>query len=163
MCSRCHLDTYRDPALLAAELSLGALNMFRDHRKYVLSCLGFGWAYIYEDLNGDSAPLSKWKKAVEPELLDGLDWDELRKTGVVVDDAQFPELRRRVHRYRELIYREADSDTRAAVLKGWFRFWVEDYDLLESLYHWLGQQIARLERDPELVLNYVLERDPYRV
>ncbi|AEO63750.1 uncharacterized protein THITE_2085263 [Thermothielavioides terrestris NRRL 8126] len=162
LCNHCHLKTHRDPSLLAGQLAAAALDMLRSDRRWALFRLGFGWKFIYRDFNDNNALLGRWK-VVEPEILAGLRWRNPREHDPEIEEADFDHLRRRLHRYRELIYNEVDPDTREAALQNWFRLWVEDYDLYEGMYHWLSQQIARIESDPHLVLNYVLERNPYRI
>ncbi|KAG7285702.1 hypothetical protein NEMBOFW57_007995 [Staphylotrichum longicolle] len=129
-----------------------------------LSRLAFGWRLISRDFDAQSSdsPLAK-HKAVGAEILDGLKWADARKKRIIVGESDLPDLRRRFERYKDFIQNEVDPGTRSGLLQSWFGHWVEDYDLIENKYHWLGQQIARLESDPNLVLNYVLERDPYRV
>jgi hypothetical protein len=133
----------------------------------VLEMLGFGWRILNQDFNGTSgwtARLADYK-SVGAEILNGLHWaesdGEYRKEGIVFDESDFPHLRRRLHRYRDFIFHEVDESTRDKVMQQWFRLWVEDYDLLEGKYHWLQEQIDRVEGDPNLVLDYVLARDPY--
>ncbi|KAJ4288792.1 hypothetical protein N0V88_007328 [Collariella sp. IMI 366227] len=75
------------------------------------------------------------------ELLDGLKWVH-SKQSIDFGEEDFPDLRRRVHRYRQFIYNEVDATTRGRALQSWFKMWVEDYDLYEAKYHWLKQQIA---------------------
>lgn len=164
LCNRCHLATHQDPDLLARELSDGALGMLRHDREQTLSRLAFGWRLISRDFDAQSSdsPLAK-HKAVGAEILDGLKWAHGRKNRIIVGESDLPDLRRRFERYKDFIQNEVDPGTRSGLLQSWFGHWVEDYDLIENKYHWLGQQIARLESDPNLVLNYVLERDPYRV
>ena len=164
LCNRCHLEAYEDPALLARELSAGALEMLRSDQKLMLYHLEFGWRLVDRDFNaqGTNSPLAKYA-AVGDEILDGLKWTNASRDSIVVDESELPDLRRRFVRYRNFIRNEVDPETRAGLLQSWFGLWVEDYDLFESKYRWLGRQIARLESDPNLVLNYVLERDPYRV
>ncbi len=164
LCNRCHLQTHQDPALLADELSAGALQMLRDHRRDILGHLGFGWRLVSRDFDSAqrSSPLFAEYAAVGREVLDGFTWISPDR-GIVVEEADLPDLRRRFSRYKQFIYHEIDTETRAVVLQSWLKLWVEDYGLREDMYHWISKQIERLESDPALVLRYVLERDPYRV
>jgi hypothetical protein len=167
LCNDCILKTQQTPTLLAQDLSSAVVRMLRGDRAGVLEMLGFGWRILNQDFNGTSgwtARLADYK-SVGAEILNGLHWaesdGEYRKEGIVFDESDFPHLRRRLHRYRDFIFHEVDESTRDKVMQQWFRLWVEDYDLLEGKYHWLQEQIDRVEGDPNLVLDYVLARDPY--
>jgi hypothetical protein len=166
ICNRCHLETRRDPDLLAQELSAGALTMFREHRDYVLSQLQFGWRFIYDDFNNakNAATSLAEHKALADEILGGLKWLGRRRTSVALAPSNLPDLRRRFELYKDFIYSDkVDPDKRAEILQSWFKLWVEDYEKAEQMYYWLSKQIAWLEGDANAVLNYVLERDPYRI
>jgi hypothetical protein len=160
LCNSCHLQKHGDPARLARELSAGALKMLQDQRQNTLSNLAFGWKFIHDDLH--STRLAEYK-GVQEEILGGLRWADSTGHNLDIDESDLPHLRRRFERYRDFVYNDVDSKTRQRFMQSWFLLWVEDYDLLEGLYNWLSQQIARLESDPNLVLNYVLERDPYQL
>ncbi|KAK4150426.1 hypothetical protein C8A00DRAFT_18034 [Chaetomidium leptoderma] len=165
LCNRCHLAAHQDPDLLAQELTMGALEMFRDDRDDTLHQLKFGWPLIHRDFNDSgnpNPPLAKFK-AVGAEILSGLRWTSSTKQDIIIEDSDLPDLGRRFQRYREFIDHEVDSETRWRVLQSWFKLWFEDYDLYEKRYHWLNKQIAWLESDVKIVLNYVLKRDPYRI
>ncbi|KAK4236796.1 hypothetical protein C8A03DRAFT_45252 [Achaetomium macrosporum] len=162
LCNRCHLDTYQDSALLAQELTNGAMMTVDLQRRHALSCLIFGWPFIEQDFLGVKGPLSKYQ-AVRDEILGGLPLAELREAKVVLKLEELPDYRRRLQRYREFISKEVDEKTRAEIMQSWFKLWVEDYELIEGMYRWLNEQTAKLAADPYLVLNYVLEKGPYRI
>ncbi|KAK4119086.1 hypothetical protein N657DRAFT_582486 [Parathielavia appendiculata] len=172
ICNRCYLESGGGSARLARELSAGALAMFQEHRREIGGQLRFGWDYIYNDFNNAANVVTSLAefKAIGNEILDGLEWvTEVNGYG---DRRRFPDLeksdlldlRRRFERYREFIYDDkVDSGRREEILKSWFKLWVEDYDKFEGMYIWLGKQIAWLESEPNAVLDYVLERDPYQI
>jgi hypothetical protein len=166
LCNDCHIKTHRDPSLLAQELSSVALAKLRGYRSTMAYYLGFGWRLINRDFNGARSAgnglLNKYKP-VGNEILNGLQWVDSRKKGIVLDEHDLPDLRHRFERYRHLVYNEVDSGTRSEILRGWFPLWVEEYYLIEGMYSWLGKQIAWLESDPNAVLDYVLKNDPHRI
>jgi hypothetical protein len=159
LCNSCHLETHGDPARLARELCAGALEMLQDRRENTLTNLAFGWKFVHDDLHNTS--LAEYK-GLQEEVLGGLRWKDLAGRYLDIGESDLPHLRRRFELYREFLYNKVDFKTREQLMQSWFLLWVEDYDLLEGLYDWLSQQIARLESDTSRVLKYVLERDPYR-
>ncbi|KAK4097739.1 hypothetical protein N658DRAFT_266372 [Parathielavia hyrcaniae] len=171
ICNRCHLERYQDPSRLARELSAWALAMFREHRSKLHNQLGFGWSYIYHDFVHPIHAFGMFDEIsdIGYEIIAGLKWDSAdkvygNKRPLLFDESDLPELRRRFERYRELIYSDkVDRETREELLQSWFKFWVEDYDKIEEMYRWLGKQIAWLESEPNAVLDFVLEHDPYRI
>ncbi|KAL2133215.1 hypothetical protein VTI74DRAFT_2724 [Chaetomium olivicolor] len=166
ICNHCYLDSHKDATQLAQELAEGLVKVLRERLESTRFRLGDGWTLIHEDFNSRnqnrSGPLSK-HKAFGEELLDGLKWVDPRRRGIIIEDHDLPDLRRRVHRYRQFIYNEVDAKTREQYVQKWFQIWLEDYDLCEDQYRWLKQQIALFEKNPNLILDYVLERLPYRI
>jgi hypothetical protein len=165
LCNRCHLETHKDPDLLARELSAGALKILRSCQQEALSHLEFGWKWVRRDFHGserdpNNAVLGEYA-AVGHELLDGLQWNSDRD--VVVERSNMPDLRRRLDRYKQFLYHEIRPETRSRVLQSWTKLWVEDYALTEGMYYWLSKNIECVESDPAIVLKHVLEHDPYRV
>ncbi|KAL2017430.1 hypothetical protein VTK56DRAFT_2086 [Thermocarpiscus australiensis] len=168
VCTHCRFKGDQDPSLLARELSDAALEILRGDLSSATKNLQFGWTFVWNDFiakHRRSAPLEA-HETVKTEVVDGLkmkhDPRQLHDPVLDFDESNLPDLRRRFHRFRDFLYNEVDASTRGTLLQSWYRLWVEDYDLLESEYHWLKQQIARIESDRDLVLKYVLDRDPYR-
>ncbi|KAK3901825.1 hypothetical protein C8A05DRAFT_16035 [Staphylotrichum tortipilum] len=166
LCNRCYLATPAGAATLAGKLTAAALRMLRDERES-LRCwsLGFGWALIERDFHCPYRRVAAFSNHpdVGAEILGGLRWSSWEKRNIVIQDADIPDLRRRFERYRDFLYNHVVPAAQAEVLQSWFKLWVEDYRLAEALDETLGQQIALLESDPHLVLDYILEHDPYRI
>ncbi|KAL2135480.1 hypothetical protein VTI74DRAFT_8339 [Chaetomium olivicolor] len=168
LCNGCHLRTYNDTAKLARELNEVFSIMLNHTLRSTRASLGFGWRLIHQDFNTATsqyrgALLSQYK-AIGDEILDGLQWEsETPFREALVEDSLLPDLRRRFLRYKNFIYNEVPAETRAELVQSWFQLWLEDYDLLEESYRELKRQIARFESDPNLVVNYVMEKEPYRL
>lgn len=177
LCNDCHLKTHKSLTLLTRELSAGLLNMLRADQANYFRTLGYGWSTInryFIHLNrsslnpggGFSPPdgileLAKYKSAGE-EILGGLKWANVLKDRIVYDVSNLPDLRRRLHRFRDFMNTELDEPTLAGVMdNNWFKFWVDDYELVEENYYWLQDVIDSVEGRPTLVLQHVQRRDPY--
>ncbi len=164
-CNRCCLAASGGAALLAPKLAASALRMLRDERKSLRhGNLGFGWSMIDIDFHcrRRHVPAFSEHPDLGREILGGLRWTQGQRN-IEIEDADIPDLRRRFERYTDFLYNHVDPAVQAQVLQSWFKFWVEDYHLAEARDELLGRQIALIESDPQLVLNHILENDPYRV
>lgn len=163
LCNHCYLKTHQDPSELAEGLSTVAAEMLQDSRKGIIYKLGFGWRILHQDFFGQHGAALKEYQPIGSEILDGVQWvDPDRMDAIVFEESDLPDLRRRVHRFRDFIKGVKES-TRAKVMQKWFKLWVEDYDLLEEQYHRLGRQITWIENNPTHVLDHVIQQDPYRI
>ncbi|KAL2264344.1 hypothetical protein VTK26DRAFT_6587 [Humicola hyalothermophila] len=160
LCNRCYLETHRgSESSLAEMLSAAVLTVLREDRESLIAQLGFGWGLLYRDfLSGrlQSEPVGR-------EVLGGLKWSDNPQHEVIFNEADLPDYRRRVARFRTFLQEEADERTRRKVMQAWFQLWLEDYDLLQENYYRLKRRIAWVEENPNVVLDYVTKHDPYRI
>jgi hypothetical protein len=159
LCNHCHLATYKDPGLLAKELTDGLILTIDEDRREVFGWLIAGWRLIHTDF----ITLLKDVKyqAVRDEIFDGVAVAE------DVDLTTFSEAHLRLYRLRfdrlrQFINDELDSKKRNMILQSWLKLWFEDYELIENMCRWLTiiQNIV-LRGNPLRVLNYVMEKAPY--
>ncbi len=47
-------------------------------------------------------------------------------------------------------------------MESWFKLWAEDYELNEAENFRIQDTMVRVHRDPNWLVDYVLERAPYR-
>ncbi|KAL1841766.1 hypothetical protein VTJ49DRAFT_6604 [Mycothermus thermophilus] len=159
VCVKCAVRPPRDQEAEARRVQNRILTFLRDSD--TAWRLGFGWRWVREDLNnqpdGDK---------IRTEVLDGLTLEKGRPgylDQVVVEESNIPDLRRRLLRYRDFVYNEVDEETRNELVSSWFKLWLDQYERLEEVYFLQKRLIQKLEKEPKLILNYMLERDPYYV
>ncbi|KAL2158797.1 hypothetical protein VTH06DRAFT_3989 [Thermothelomyces fergusii] len=167
LCDHCHLRTYRDPDLLAQELRSKVCSLLQDYRQTLEYYIRLGWRLLCRDFISpiwriDIPWFARYRDVVS-RILEGLQIDTNFDLSISDFDAALDDLRRRFVRYREWVYSELDQRARSKIVCSWFGVWVEDYELLHSTYRWAGEQMAWLDSHPRALLDYVLEKDPYRV
>ncbi|KAL2193043.1 hypothetical protein P885DRAFT_72525 [Corynascus similis CBS 632.67] len=163
LCNHCRLK--KDPDLLAKKVNSDAILLIKKHRSIIDWCIRLGWRLLFRDFRSPKSGLSDALlgryKDVGDKLREGL---QLENFDLKIDlNSALDDLHRRFKDYREFLYTEVDPATRSKILDGWFKPWVEDYELLESTYLWLGEQISWLENNERAVLDYLLEKDPHRI
>ncbi|KAL2182210.1 hypothetical protein L209DRAFT_102774 [Thermothelomyces heterothallicus CBS 203.75] len=167
LCDHCHLETHRDPDRLAKELYSRVRECLRDYREMMEYYIRIGWRLLCRDFYSHrSLTASPWlgkHRHVADRILEGLQIAASFDLSISHFDRALDDLRLRFERYRDWLDTELDPPTRSELMTGWFRAWVEDYELIDSTYRWASEQIAWLDSHPRAVLDYVLEKDPHRV
>lgn len=99
------------------------------------------------------------------EILTGVEFESSRTQPpiqVLINfPSELPDFRRRFERLRHLLDNKAVG--LQPLLKQYpvMRIWVEDYPLADAMYHWVCNQIAWIENNPNAALNSVLNDKRY--
>ncbi|KAJ4291294.1 hypothetical protein N0V88_006297 [Collariella sp. IMI 366227] len=171
---RCRLKADDDYATTRSrELIEGFLRMLNNSLNISRSSLVFGWKYLYHHFyvqrdNWYTGRLLQYKGFAN-DIFDGFKWEpqdsQSNMQKPFVEDSLLPDLRRRFLRYKDFIYNKVPEKTRTDVMRSVYTLqdWTDEYDSLEEDYRELKRQVDRFKSNPELVVDYVREKQPYRL
>ncbi|KAJ7197417.1 hypothetical protein GGX14DRAFT_374983 [Mycena pura] len=161
LCNRCLLARH-GRARLAEELAAFAVTFLDAESARTQYQLRFGWRLLEDTLREKTHCFSP----VFHEIIAGLPWEEAENMG---DEQKTPDfdrcdpddLRRRIVRLRVLVETEMTEERRKDFLSNpWFRSWLEQYEKNET---WDAVLKEMRSISPDALVNFVLEKDPYRV
>ncbi|KAJ7924063.1 hypothetical protein B0H13DRAFT_1979025 [Mycena leptocephala] len=166
LCNRCLLARH-GRARLAEELAAFAVTFLDAESARTQYQLRFGWRLLEETLRLGERKKKKHRfSPVFHEIIAGLPWEEAKNMG---DEQKTPDfdrcdpddLRRRIVRLRVLVETEMTEERRKEFLSNpWFRSWLEQYEKNET---WAAVLKEMRSISPDALVNFVLEKDPYRV
>ncbi|KAJ7189616.1 hypothetical protein GGX14DRAFT_608774 [Mycena pura] len=130
--------------------------------------LRFGWRLLEGTLRESQLKTKKHHfSAGFHEIIAGLPWVADRYMGEEQKTPDFDrcdpdDLRRRIVRLRVLVETELTEERRKEFFSNfWFRWWLENYEKNETRVATLEE--VRSVNGPDVLVDFVLEKDPYRV
>ncbi|KAJ7260160.1 hypothetical protein C8J57DRAFT_1072452 [Mycena rebaudengoi] len=166
LCNRC-LCARHGRAHLGEKLAVFAATLLDAVYERTEYQLRFGWRALEEIFR-----LSRRKKKrfspVFQEIIADLPWVEAKNMGdgqktLDFDRCNPDDLRRRIVRLRVLVETEMTEEKRKEFLRNpWFRLWLEDYEKNE-LWDAMLKEVRSISTHPNALVDFVLEKDPYRV
>ncbi len=169
-CNHCAFRTV-GRELFAKRLAEEATKLAQSDLDSVISRLRFGWHHLKRDFQDEHGILKDYHHEGN-RVLRGLKWvprqendDTEGSHGVDLKfvESDMTNLRDRVRYFRTFMATKVPYRIRHRVMESWFKLWTEDYELNEAEYFRIQDAIARIHRDPNWLVDYVLERAPYRV
>ncbi|KAL2264508.1 hypothetical protein VTJ83DRAFT_7018 [Remersonia thermophila] len=157
-CVQCALEEQAEPRRVVEELCDQLRHLLdlegAEHR------LGFGWRFISQDLQAHPRD-----RGIRAEVLEGVRFRaDSASQSPVINESTLPDLRRRVVRYRQYMYNEADKETRDRQVMSWFKMWLDEYELLEDAYFLVKRLHDKLRTGHlNFILDYLKTQDPYRL
>ncbi|KAK3693096.1 hypothetical protein B0T22DRAFT_367695 [Podospora appendiculata] len=145
-------------------LTGAVLELMQTLVREVAERLVFGWRFIKKDFDS-GGQLEKYTDARE-KILGGLEWEGTVIGGDTSADLKtldMKDLSLRHEHLRQFLENDVPADVRGEVIQSWVQIWFEDYGLNEICYRVMQIDIIRVQLDPQFVVDYMLDRNPYRL
>ncbi|KAJ7768626.1 hypothetical protein DFH07DRAFT_880682 [Mycena maculata] len=165
LCNRCLLARH-GRARLAEELAAFAVTFLDAESERTQHQLRFGWRLLEDTLRPGRRKKKHLFSPMFREIIAGLPWVKAINMGdkqktLDFDRCDPDDLRRRIVRLRVLVETEMTEERRKEFLSNpWFRSWLEEYEKNET---WDAMLKEMRSISPDTLVNFVLEKDPYRV
>ncbi|KAJ6526756.1 hypothetical protein B0H19DRAFT_1196927 [Mycena capillaripes] len=166
LCNSCVLAQH-GRARLGEELTAFATTLVDTDYARGVYRLHFGWRLLEETLRESQRKTKKHHfSAGFHEIIAGLPWVAAENIAneqktLDLDHCDPDDLRRRIVRLRVLVKTELTEERRKEFLRNpWFRSWLEHYEKNET---WVVALEEVRSNGPDVLADFVLEKDPYRV
>ncbi|KAJ7191500.1 hypothetical protein GGX14DRAFT_600497 [Mycena pura] len=165
LCNRCLLARH-GRARLAEELAAFAMTFLDAESARTKYQLRFGWRVLEQTLRLGQRKKKNRFSPVFYEIIAGLPWEEAKNMGNEAKTLDFDhcdpdDLRWRIVWLRILVETEMTEERRKEFLSNSrFRSWLEHYEKNEK---WDAVLKEMTSISPDALVNFVLEKDPYRV
>ncbi|KAF7364614.1 Signal recognition particle, SRP54 subunit, GTPase [Mycena venus] len=166
LCNRC-LCARHGRARLGEELAAFAAKLLDAEYDWKEYQLRFGWKNLEETFRLRRRKKDRSSRMFQ-EIIAGLPWVEAKDIGdgrkmLDFDRCDPDDLRQRIVRLRVLVETEMTEEKRKEFLKNkWFRLWLEEYEKNETWAAML-KELRSTSARPDALVDFVLEKDPYRV